>query len=138
MAQPRIGVDPGSRAVIQDGLEPAQSPSRSRAGCVVTARTESISERPLRSPIARYPGTGKGDLIIGKNHGWAIGTLVEPATRFVMLLHLPGGYGPAAVRDTLIIKIHTLPEQLRHSLTWDQGSEMHFHGQLINTTGMPV
>jgi hypothetical protein len=33
-----------------------------------------------------------------------------------MLLHLPHGYAPAAVRDALVAKIHTLPEQLRRSL----------------------
>jgi IS30 family transposase len=46
------------------------------------------------------------------------------ATRFVTLLHLPYGYGPTAVRDGLVTKIHTLPDQLRRSPTWDQGSEI--------------
>lgn len=41
-----------------------------------------------------------------------------------MLLHLPDGYKAEQVRDALAAKIQTLPEQLRASLTWDQGSEM--------------
>jgi transposase, IS30 family len=41
-----------------------------------------------------------------------------------MLLHLPDGYKPEQVRDTLTAKIQELPEVLRRSLTWDQGAEM--------------
>ena len=32
----------------------------------------------------------------------------------------------------------TLPEQLRRSLTWDQGAEMAQHAQLRIETGLPV
>jgi transposase, IS30 family len=55
--------------------------------------------------------------------------------------HGPGhgpGHGPAAVRDALVTKINTLPDQLRRSLTWDQGNEMHFHSQFTHATTMPV
>jgi IS30 family transposase len=37
-----------------------------------------------------------------------------------------------------VAKIATLPQQLRRSLTWDQGSEMHLHGQFTRATGIPV
>ncbi|SEF35852.1 Integrase core domain-containing protein [Amycolatopsis pretoriensis] len=59
-------------------------------------------------------------------------------TRYVMLLHLPEGYMPSLVRDALITKIQTLPEQLRRSLTWDQGSEMHLHAQFTAAATMPI
>jgi len=97
-----------------------------------------ISERPAEATDRAVPGHWEGDLIIGKNHGSAIGTLVERTTRFVMLLHLPDGYAPAAVRDALVTKIQTLPTALTKSLTWDQGSEMHYHGQFTLATQMPV
>jgi IS30 family transposase len=77
----------------------------------------------------------------------AIGTLVERTTRFTMLLHLPrmeghgagtrlkngpalAGHGAEAVRDEIARLIATLPDQLRRSLTWDQGAEMAQHAQL--------
>jgi IS30 family transposase len=34
------------------------------------------------------------------------------------------GHGAEAVRDAIAREIATLPEQLRRSLTWDQGAEM--------------
>jgi IS30 family transposase len=83
-----------------------------------------ISERPPGVEDRAVPGNWEGDLIIGKQNQTAIGTLVERSTGYVMLLHLPDGYKPEQVRDALAAKIKTLPESLRLSLTWDQGSEM--------------
>jgi IS30 family transposase len=57
----------------------------------------------------------------------------------------PGSFGPAltgrgaeAVRDAIAEAITTLPEQLRRSLTWDQGAEMAQHAQLRIDTGLQV
>lgn len=97
-----------------------------------------ISDRPPEVADRAVPGHWEGDLIMGAHNRTAIATLVERHTRYVMLLHLPEGYTPTLVRDALITKIQTLPEQLRRSLTWDQGSEMHLHGQFTAATNMPV
>jgi IS30 family transposase len=83
-----------------------------------------ISERPAEVEDRAIPGAWEGDLIIGKRNLTAIGTLVERATGYTMLLHLPDGYKPEQVRDALAAKIKTLPDSVRHSLTWDQGPEM--------------
>ncbi|MEV6609585.1 IS30 family transposase, partial [Kutzneria sp. NPDC051319] len=97
-----------------------------------------ISERPAEAADRNVPGHWEGDLIIGKDNKSAIGTLVERATRYVMLVHLPTGRTPDKVRDALIDTISGLPVHLRRSLTWDQGSEMHLHHQFSLATDMPV
>lgn len=98
----------------------------------------SISERPGEVADRNVPGHWEGDLIIGRNNRSAIGTLVERATRYVMLLHLPGKYGAVEVRNAMAAKILELPEHLRRSITWDQGSEMSQHRQFTIDTGVDV
>ena len=65
-------------------------------------------------------------------------TLVERATRYVLLGHLPGGHTAGEVRDMLTGLIGTLPEHLRGSQTWDQGTEMAVHTQFSIAAGAPV
>ena len=113
-----------------------------------------ISERPAEADDRAVPGHWEGDLILGLGSS-AIGTLVERTTRFTMLLHLPpmaghgtrarekngpalAGHGAEAVRDAIARMITTLPEQLRRSLTWDQGAEMAQHARLRIDTGLQV
>ena len=113
-----------------------------------------ISERPAEVADRAVPGHWEGDLILGLGSS-AIGTLVERTTRFTMLLHLPrmdghgsgprekngpalAGHGAEAVRDAIAREITSLPEQLRQSLTWDQGAEMSQHVQLKIDTGVAV
>jgi IS30 family transposase len=113
-----------------------------------------ISERPTQADDRAIPGHWEGDLIVGLDSS-AIGTLVERSTRFTLLLHLPrmdghgdtprvnngpplAGHGAEAVRDAIAAQIVALPEHLRRSLTWDQGSEMAEHAQLRIDTGLPI
>jgi IS30 family transposase len=112
-----------------------------------------ISERPAEAGDRAVPGHWEGDLILGLDSS-AIGTLVERTTRYAMLLHLPRmsghgeprvrngpaltGHGAEAVREAIAATIVTLPEQLRRSLTWDQGAEMAQYAQLRIDTGLLV
>jgi IS30 family transposase len=127
--------------------------SRGRGKSFVTPELL-ISERPGEIEDRAVPGHWEGDLILGLNRS-AIGTLVERTSRFTMLMHLPpmeghgtgprekngpalAGHGAEAVRDAITSTITTLPEQLRWSLTWDQGAEMAQHARLRVDTGLQV
>jgi transposase, IS30 family len=89
-----------------------------------------IAERPQEADERAVPGRWEGDLMIGKNNRSAIGTLVERATGYAILVSLPDGYKPEQVAPALAAKIQTLPETLRRSLTWDQGPELRDWKQL--------
>ena len=97
-----------------------------------------ISERPAEADDRAVPGHWEGDLIIGRNSASAIGTLVERATRFVILLHLPGRHDAESVRDAIIPAIASLPQALRRSLAWDQGVEMARHDEITVAAGLPI
>jgi IS30 family transposase len=97
-----------------------------------------ISDRPAEVADRAVPGHWEGDLIMGTGNQSAIVTLVERATRYVMLGHLPGGHTAEEVRDVLVNLVATLPAHLRGSLTWDQGAEMAAHKQFTVATGVPV
>ena len=89
-----------------------------------------ISERPAEAGDRAVPGHWEGDLLIGAAGKSAIGTLVERATRFTLLVPLPAGHDAAAVADALTPVIGGLPAAVRRSLTWDQGWEMRAHARI--------
>jgi transposase, IS30 family len=98
-----------------------------------------ISERPAEVADRAVPGHWEGDLILGSTaSGSAIGTLVERSTRFVMLLHLPNDHTAESVQNAIVTKITELPEHLRRSLTWDQGSEMANHQAIAAATDLDI
>ncbi|PJE11581.1 MAG: IS30 family transposase, partial [Mycobacterium sp.] len=80
-----------------------------------------------------------GDLILGSTaSGSAIGTLVERTTGFVVLLHMPEDRTAATLAESMSAKVPEIPEILRRSLTWDQGSEMALHTEITEATGLPI
>jgi len=85
----------------------------------------------------------------------AIGTLVERATRYTILLPLPrmdgygaqdrvkngpalAGHGAEAVKNATIEAVAFLPEKLRQTLTWDRGTEMAAHTEITRQTGLAI
>lgn len=113
-----------------------------------------IAERPPEAADRAVPGHWEGDLLIGLERS-AIGTLVERATRFTMLVHLPredgyrhkhtpkngpalAGYGAVTMKNALANTITRLPDELFRSLTWDRGKELSQHAAFTVETGLPV
>ena len=96
----------------------------------------SIRERPAEIEDRAVPGHWEGDLLTGANDTH-IATLVERNTRFTMLVKIPRK-DTATVVAALAKHIGKLPEELRRSLTWDQGKEMHAHKRFTVATNIQV
>jgi transposase InsO family protein len=156
----RFGVEPICRVLSQHGWQIAPSTYYEAARRAPSART--VRDEELKVLISQVHRDNYG--VYGARKTWLQlnreGTpvarcTVERATRFTMLLHLPpmeghgtsprvkngpalAGHGAEAVRDAIASTITTLPEQLRRSLTWDQGAEMAQHAQLRIDTGLAI
>jgi IS30 family transposase len=86
-----------------------------------------IDQRPDIAERRERVGDWEGDLIVGRSNRSAIATLVDRRSRYLHLVALPHGHDANAVRDALIAALAELPAAARHTLTWDQGSEMAHH-----------
>ena len=96
----------------------------------------SIRERPAEAEDRAVPGHWEGDLLTGANDTH-IATLIERHSRFTMLVKLPRK-DTTTVVAALAKHVRKLPEQLRRSLTWDQGKEMHAHKRFTAATKVQV
>ncbi|MEV6096221.1 IS30 family transposase [Nocardia sp. NPDC051981] len=96
-----------------------------------------IHDRPFPPEDRSQAGHWEGDLIIGKDQGSAIGTLVERQTRTVRLLHLPF-HDSESLHTALTARMSDLPAPLLRSITWDQGTEMARHRTIAQSIGAPV
>ena len=97
----------------------------------------SIDERPQEVAGREIPGHWEGDLIVGKDHGSVIGTLVERSSRYVILVHLENKEAET-VRKAFETEFKKLPKLMRKSLTYDNGTEMAQHKLFTKTTKMKV
>ena len=116
----------------------AQARERSAKGAGPLRDVISISERPPCVEDRAVPGHWEGDLITGAFNASAIGTLVERATGFLGLLHLPGDHCALTVQTAICDYMATLPATLRQTLTWDRGSEMANHVKIAEATGLDI
>lgn len=98
----------------------------------------SISKRLAEAADRAVPGHWEGDLILGKLGRSVIGILVERHSRYVVLLALPDGRTASHVRHALVEQMVTLPDQLKCSLTWDQGKETAEHVRVSVESGVMV
>lgn len=98
---------------------------------------QSIHVRPPEVADRLIPGHWEGDLIKGAGNRSSIGTLVERASGFVVLVKMSS----ASAADTLEsfgAALQRIPASVRRSLTYDQGKEMSYHAALTRRTGVAV
>jgi IS30 family transposase len=126
------------KLALRTGRTRRVSPSRAGTARAKIIDMVNISERPKDAEDRAVPGFWEGDLLLGKNGKSQIATLVERQTRFVMLVRIPYDRTAERVAYMLAKKMETLPEFLRNSLTWDQGTELAAHKQFTIKTGLPV
>jgi IS30 family transposase len=98
----------------------------------------SISQRPPEVEDRAVPGHWEGDMIMGAGNASAIGTLVERATGFLILLHLPNDHTALTMQTAICGAMAQLPHTLRQTLTWDRGVEMTNHVQIAQATGLSI
>ena len=117
-------------------------PTRRSQGRAPTGRTGaivdgiSIAARPPAVADRAVPGHWEGDLLQGTAHS-QLATLVERASRFVVLVRLPGKDSTRVV-DALIAAAQRLPAGLLASLTWDRGAELAQHRRFTVATDAQV
>lgn len=97
----------------------------------------SIEERPAKVESRSVAGHWEGDLIMGKGHKSALGSIVERKTRTVILVKLRKK-DATTVRKSFERELQTLPSQMKKSMTYDQGHEMAEHKLFTENTKMKV
>lgn len=99
---------------------------------------ELIDERPAEVNDRLVPGHWEGDLMIGgAKEQSALGTLVERTTRFAILVPLKNKTAQE-VRTQFAKAMNKLPQHLKRTLTYDQGSEMAQHRLFTKETDIKV
>jgi IS30 family transposase len=97
----------------------------------------SIHERPAEVADRCVPGHWESDLIIGKDHQSAIGTLVERTTRTTILVPLKAK-DAHTVRTAFAQVVKRLPKEVFKSITHDRGSEMAQHELFTKDTQVQI
>lgn len=97
----------------------------------------SIEERPKEVESRSVAGHWEGDLIMGKGHKSAIGSIVERKTRTVILVKLKSK-DAVSVRRAFEGALKKLPQEMKLSMTYDQGHEMSEHKLFTVNTKMKV
>ncbi len=97
----------------------------------------SISERPEEVKDRIIPGHWEGDLIVGKDHKSAIGTLVERTTRLTLIVPLKAKDAVSASK-AFPGAFKKIPRQFKKTLTYNRGSEMSQHKLFTKETKIEV
>ncbi len=106
----------------------SRTPQKSRVpeGLSIHSRSKRIDNR------SRY-GDWEGDLVVGKHKTGNIATLVERKSRFAIAVKNPSKHSDIVINGINKATLH-LPEKLRRSVTFDQGTEFANYQQLPSQT----
>jgi transposase, IS30 family len=98
-----------------------------------------VGQRPPEAEGRLVPGHHEGDLVMGTvASNSAVATIVERATGYLTLLHLPDGHTADAVASAVIKRMTEYPAWFARTLTWDNGKEMARHQRVTDQTGIQV
>jgi IS30 family transposase len=97
-----------------------------------------IGLRPEGADARSEVGHLEGDLILGAYNRSAIATVFDRASRYVWLAGFPADHGADETLAALVEILERIPEDLRRTLTWDQGREMARHATLAELCGIDV
>ena len=97
----------------------------------------SIDNRPKHIDLRNEVGHWEGDLVIGKDHKSAIGTIVERKTRFTLIVKLESKKADQVAKEFSEI-LNKLNPIYKKSMTYDNGIEMARHEKITKNTGMKI
>ena len=97
----------------------------------------SIDSRPKHIHLREDVGHREGDLVIGKNHKSAIGTIVERKTRFTLIIQLKSKKAMEVANEFSKI-LNKLNPIYKKKMTYDNGIEMARHEKITKKTGMKI
>lgn len=97
----------------------------------------SIDSRPKHIELRQEVGHWEGDLVIGKNHKSAIGTIVERKSRFTIIIKLKSKKAEE-VAKMFSKKLNQLNPLFKKTMTYDNGIEMARHEKITQKTGVKI
>jgi len=95
----------------------------------------SIAQRPAHIDARKEPGHWEADLMLFSRYGQAVLAFHERVSRVTALVRLPSKEA-APLADTLDAALAPLPPRLRHTITFDNGTEFAHHYKLHKTLDM--
>jgi IS30 family transposase len=124
-------------AQLRQGARGRQNRKRDTDRRGIIPNMLSIHERPAEVADRCVPGHWESDLIVGKDHASAVGTLVERTTRTTILVPLKAK-DAVSVRKAFAQTVNRLPQEVFKSITHDRGSEMSQHELFTKDTKVQI
>lgn len=98
----------------------------------------SFRDRPAAADARSEIGHFEGDLIAGSKNQSAIITVFDRKSRYLWMAPFSDGRSGDIALNALTNLFARIPSPLRHTLTWDQGSEIACHAALSERMGIDV